>query len=75
MLKGNKLRLYPNQEQQQALTCMFGNQRFVWNQMLAMLNDRFKNNKQSKFPSKYDLNILLPTLKQEYPFLKITNEL
>lgn len=73
MLKGNKLRLYPNQEQQQALAYMFGNQRFVWNQMLAMLNGRFENNKQSKFPSKYELNILLPTLKQEYPFLKISN--
>ena len=44
MLKGNKLRLYPNQEQRQALACMFGNQRFVWNQMLAMLNERFVNN-------------------------------
>lgn len=43
MLKGNKLRLYPNQEQRQALACMFGNQRFVWNQMLGMLNDRFEN--------------------------------
>lgn len=73
MLKGDKLRLYPNQEQQQVLFCMFGNQRFVWNQMLAMLNDRFKNNPQAKFPSKYDLNALLPTLKQEYPFLKMSD--
>lgn len=73
MLKGMKLKAYPNQEQKHALFCMFGNQRFVWNQMLAMLNDRFENNKQSKFPSKYELNILLPTLKQEYSFLKISN--
>ena len=68
-----KLKAYPNQEQKHALFCMFGNQRFVWNQMLAMLNDRFENNKQSKFPSKYELNILLPILKQEYSFLKISN--
>ena len=68
-----KLKAYPNQEQKHALFCMFGNQRFVWNQMLGMLNTRFENNKQSKFPSKYELNILLPTLKQEYPFLKISN--
>ena len=73
MLKGMKLKAYPNHEQRQTLFCMFGNQRFVWNQMLAMLNDRFENNKQSKFPSKYELNILLPTLKQEYSFLKISN--
>lgn len=35
MLKGMKLKAYPNQEQKHALFCMFGNQRFVWNQMLA----------------------------------------
>lgn len=73
MLKGNKLRLYPNKEQQQALLCMFGNQRFVWNQMLAMLNARYQNNHDAVFPSKYELNIILPTLKEEYPFLKISN--
>ena len=73
MLKGMKLKAYPNQEQKHALFCMFGNQRFVWNQMLGMLNERYDNNHNSKFPSKYELNILLPTLKQEYSFLKISN--
>lgn len=52
---------------------MFGNQRFVWNQMLAMLNARYQNSPQALFPNKYALIILLPTLKQEYPFLKISN--
>lgn len=73
MLKGMKLKAYPNQEQKHALFCMFGNQRFVWNQMLGMLNERYDNNHNSKFPSKYELNTLLPTLKQEYSFLKISN--
>lgn len=73
MLKGNKMKLYPNKEQQQKLLCMFGNQRFVWNQMLAMLNDRYRNNHNAIFPSKYELNILLPILKKENPFLKISN--
>ena len=38
MLKGMKFKGYPNFKQQQVLACMFGNQRFVWNQMLNMLN-------------------------------------
>ena len=29
MLKGMKLKAYPNQEQKHTLFCMFGNQRFV----------------------------------------------
>ncbi|GAA0039475.1 hypothetical protein LANSK_19570 [Lactobacillus amylovorus subsp. amylovorus] len=37
MLKGIKLRLYPNKIQQGQLEQMFGNDRFVWNQMLAMV--------------------------------------
>lgn len=49
MLKGNKMKLYPNKEQQQKLLCMFGNQRFVWNQMLAMLNARYQNNPMQSF--------------------------
>ena len=73
MLKGMKLKAYPNQEQKHALFCMFGNQRFVWNQMLNMLNERYDNNHNSKFPKKFELNLLLPTLKQEYSFLTISN--
>lgn len=44
MLKGVKLRLYPNAKQRGKLAQMFGNSRFVWNQMLAMANTRYKNN-------------------------------
>lgn len=70
MLKGNVLRCYPNATQRQQLAQMFGNQRFVWNQMLNMLNKRHENNPKALFPYKYALHTLLPTLKQEYPFLK-----
>ena len=73
MLKGIKLKAYPNQEQKRVLFYMFGNQRFVWNQMLNMLNKRYDNNHNSKFPKKFELNLLLPTLKQEYSFLTILN--
>ena len=70
MLKGIKLRLYPNKTQKNQLWQMFGNDRFVWNQMLAMMNERYKNNKKLPFLSKFKLDCLLKPLKQEYPFLK-----
>ena len=70
MIKGIKLRLYPNKTQQNQLLQMFGNNRFVWNKMLAMAKARYENNPSSKFLTGFDMNNLLPRLKQEYPFLK-----
>ena len=49
---------------------MFDNDRFVWNQMLAMMNERYQNNKDLPFLGKFKLNYLLKPLKKEYPFLK-----
>ena len=73
MLKGMKLKAYPNCEQRQTLFCMFGNQRFVWNQMLNMLNERYENNKKSSFPSSYELELCVTQLKREYLFLSISD--
>lgn len=70
MIKGIKLRLYPNKTQKNQLWQMFGNDRFVWNQMLAMMDERYQNNKNLPFLSKFKLDYLLKPLKQEYPFLK-----
>lgn len=70
MMKGIKLRLYPNKAQQDQLQQMFGNDRFVWNQMLAMAKERYKNNPNSQFIGKYGMDALLKPLKKEYPFLK-----
>ena len=70
MLKGIKLRLYPNHNKQDQLWQMFSNDRFVWNQMLGMMKERYKNNKNLPFLSKFGLNYLLKPLKKEYPFLK-----
>ena len=70
MLKGIKLRLYPSKLQQAQLLQMFGNNRFVWNQMLAMAKQRYKNNPSSHFVNGYQMDALLKRLKQEYPFLK-----
>ena len=70
MLKGVKLKLYLNRTQQEQLDLMFGNNRFVWNQMLAMMNERYQNNKHLPFLGKYKLDYLLKPLKKQYSFLK-----
>ena len=70
MLKGVKLRLYPNKAQQNQLLQMFGNNRFIWNAMLDMAKQRYQNNPSSQFVNGYQMDALLKQLKQEYPFLK-----
>lgn len=70
MIKGVKLRLYPNQKQKAALVQMFENSNFVWNTMLSMVLERYKNNPELKILNNFALNNLLPCLKQEYPQLK-----
>lgn len=84
VLKGVKLRLYPNKEQEHDLRQMCGNDRFLWNLLNEMLQSRYENNKHlyngdnSKetkekrkhvMLSAYDLDFLLPLLKIEFPFL------
>ena len=69
-IKGIKLRLYPNETQKDKLWQMFGNDRFIWNQMLAMANQRYQNNPSSSFVNEYGMNYLVKQLKAEYPFLK-----
>ena len=49
MLKGVKLRLYPNKHQQTQLWQMFGNDRRLWNLMLDMAKKRYQNNPSSHF--------------------------
>ena len=73
MYKGIKLRIYPTEQQQEIIKQSFGACRFVWNQMLAMQQERYKNNKDSKWQTGFDMNILLKQLKEEYPWLKQTN--
>lgn len=70
MIKGVKIRLYPSKHQQNQLLQMFGNDRFVWNQMLAMAKARYKNNPSSRFVNEYGMNYLVKQLKVEYSFLK-----
>lgn len=69
-LKGIKLRIYPNREQQLKIKLNFGYNRFVWNQMLNMMIERYRNNPETPFLNAFALNNLLPALKTEYPWLK-----
>ena len=84
VLKGVKLRLYPNRQQERDLRQMCGNNRFLWNLLNGMLQSRYENNrdlfngdksKEAKEKRKhvmlsaYDMNYLLPLLKVEFPFL------
>lgn len=70
VLKGVKLRIYPNSEQQLKIKLNFGYNRFVWNQMLNMMINRHESNPEAPFLSAYTLDKLLPCLKTEYPWLK-----
>ena len=84
VIKGIKLRLYPNKQQEIDLRQMCGNDRFLWNKLNEMLQSRYENNKhlyngdKSKEAKKkrkhvmlstYDMNYILPLLKIEFPFL------
>lgn len=84
VLKGFKLRLYPNKTQERDLRQMCGNDRFLWNKLNEMLQSRYENNKHlyngdnSKEAKKkrrhvmlsaYDMDMLLPLMKVEFPFL------
>ncbi|WP_353948729.1 transposase [Sporolactobacillus sp. Y61] len=70
VLKGLKLRIYPNKEQKLKIKLNFGYNRFVWNQMLNMMIERYHNNPDSSFLSAFALNNMLKALKMEYPWLK-----
>ena len=88
VLKGVKLRLYPNKEQERDLRQMCGNDRFLWNKLNEMLQSRYENNKhlyngdKSKEAKKkrrhvmlsaYDMDKILPLIKVEFPFLSYSD--
>ena len=70
MLKAFKLRLYPNQVQREQIDININHCRFLWNLMLDMQNTRYETNQNAKFVTGYDMNLLVPTLKREYKWLK-----
>ena len=70
MLRVVKVRLYPNRQQQQALTQAFGNCRWLWNYCLNLLNQTYQDT--GKGLSGYQIKKHIPKLKKEYEWLKLT---
>jgi len=71
MLYVYRFRLYPNKEQREFLNRQIGHCRFVYNKILEIAINDFKNNgKKWNF---YEYKKLLPKLKEQYPFLKEAN--
>ena len=68
--KGFNIRLYPTQDQKILFARTFGACRWLYNQMLALQKERYKNNPESKFLTVYSMNYILTQLKEEYPWLK-----
>ena len=72
MIKTNRAivyRLYPNKKQVELFQKTFGCVRFVYNQMLSVQEERYKNNESHL--SKFDMNLYCNhNLKTEYTWLK-----
>ena len=62
-------RLYPNPEQVHYLNQEIGNQRFLWNSILAKSNERYDSEK--KFIFYNEAASMLSELKEEYNFLSL----
>lgn len=70
MIKGFKVRLFPNEMQEQLLWKHINVSRFVWNYALAYQKERHQNGE--KFCNKYDIKHMFVELKQteEFSWLK-----
>lgn len=68
--KAFRYRLYPNKEQQAGLTVQFGHARFVYNWVLAVRNNYYKEHKKDL--GYYELKRIVTALKHqsEYAWLK-----
>lgn len=71
-----KVRLYPNKKQKEQIWVNFNHTRALWNKLLGLQKERYENSKddenakRSAYLDGYDMAILLPLLKQEYPWMK-----
>ena len=70
MFKVVKVRLYPNNQQQEALSQSFGNCRWLWNHCLNLMNQTYKDT--GKGLSGYAVKKQIPQLKKEHEWLKLT---
>lgn len=70
MIKGFKIRLFPNETQEQLLWKHINGSRFVWNYALSVLIERYKNGES--YLNKTQTRNMFKTMKQteEYSWLK-----
>lgn len=69
----SQIKVYPSREQKALLFKTFGANRWFWNQIKSMTDQRYQNNPHLFFPSAGSLKILLPQLKKEHAWLKEVN--
>ena len=63
MLKGFKIRIYPTKEQENLIWKHFDGCRFVWNHLLAMQTENYKNG--GKFIGNFDMCKRIVELKKQ----------
>lgn len=68
ILRGYVFRLYPNEEQKILINKTIGSTRFIYNYLLSDRISCYNETKKSK--TMYDQNKMIPSLIEEYPFLK-----
>ena len=66
--RGYKYRILPTKEQEESLLQCGGNTRFLWNYVLKVNQDYYKET--GKFKFYHELAVSLPKLREEYTFLK-----
>lgn len=69
----SQIKVYPSREQKALLFKTFGANRWFWNQIKSMTDQRYQNNPHLFFLSAGSLKILLPQLKKEHAWLKEVN--
>ena len=79
--KGYKYRVYPTLEQQEQLAGLFGSNRFLWNFLIDKIEKAYQNYQEQlkldpsnppDYPKTdgYSLVTMIPTIKQEFPWMK-----
>ena len=67
MIKGYKIRIYPNKEQKILIEKHFGACRFIWNYMLNLQNENYEAG--NKYLSRFDMINLLPQIKKKEEYI------
>ena len=63
MIRSFKVRLYPTKEQKELMWKHINCYRFIWNYMLALQNERYKNGE--KYLLRFDMIKLITPLKKQ----------